>query len=151
MCAREFSTSLYFSKWIFRDFIFQIIFSSSYLTKKETADASSVSGGCCTESLNSLYYSSYWKRYTNFFFRFFVDRCWVIIFWENKKKRTYLKIWKNSQNYYIRWRKFWAMGENGRIIFTIFLKYFYYRLFAKWVKGFLILYDKTYIKVFINF
>ena len=52
MCAREFSTSSYFSKWIFSDFIFQIIFSSSYLTKKETADASSVSGGCCTESLN---------------------------------------------------------------------------------------------------
>ena len=52
MCAREFSTSSYFSKWICRDFIFQIIFSSSYLTKKETADASSVSGGCWTESLN---------------------------------------------------------------------------------------------------
>ena len=51
MCAREFSTSSYFSKRIFRDFIFQIIFSSSYLTKRETADASSVSGGCCTESL----------------------------------------------------------------------------------------------------
>ena len=52
MCAREFSTSLYFSKWIFRDFIFQIIFSSSYLTERETADTSSISGGCCTESLN---------------------------------------------------------------------------------------------------
>ena len=51
MCAREFSTSSNFSKWIFCDFIFQIIFSSSYLTKKETADASSVSGGCCTKSL----------------------------------------------------------------------------------------------------
>ena len=52
MYTREFSTSSYFSKWIFRDFIFQIIFSSSYLTKKETADASSVSGGCCREYLN---------------------------------------------------------------------------------------------------
>ena len=52
MCARQFSTGSYCSKWIFRDFIFPIIFSSSYLTKKETADASSVSGGCCTESLN---------------------------------------------------------------------------------------------------
>ena len=64
MCARELSTSLYFSKWIFRDFIFQIIFSSSSLSKKETADASSVSGGCCTESLNchSLFqgYVTHW-------------------------------------------------------------------------------------------
>ena len=33
-------------------FIFQIIFSSSHLTNRETADASSVSGDCCTESLN---------------------------------------------------------------------------------------------------
>ena len=36
---------------IFRDFIVQTIFSSSYLTKRETDDASSVSGGCCKESL----------------------------------------------------------------------------------------------------
>ena len=45
---------LIFFEMIFRDFIFQIIFSLSYLTKRETADASSVSGGCCTESLNYL-------------------------------------------------------------------------------------------------
>ena len=65
MCAREFSTSSYFSKWIFRDFIFQILFSSSYLTKKETDDALSVSGGCCTESLNLEYVLSKFKKLAN--------------------------------------------------------------------------------------
>ena len=66
-------------------------------------------------------------------------------------KRPDLKIWKNSQNYYIRWQNFWVIGQSGRINFTVFLKYFYYQLFVKWVKEFLILYEKSYIQVFINF
>ena len=37
-----------------------------------------------------------------------------------------------------------ALGE--RKIFTLFFKYFHYRLFVKCVKDFLILYDKIYIK-----
>ena len=36
-------------------------------------------------------------------------------------------------------------------MFTIFFNYFYSRLNVKGVKEFLILYDKTYIGVFINF
>ena len=62
-----------------------------------------------------------------------------------------MNIWKKSHNYYIRSKKMWAVGESGRIIFTIFFKYFYYRLFLKWVKDFLILYDKTYIRVLLIF
>ena len=39
------------------------------------------------------------------------------------------------------------IGQSRKIIFTIFFFNFYYRLFLKWIKDFLILYYTIYIKV----
>ena len=46
-------------------------------------------------------------------------------------KRPDLKIWKNSQNYYIRWQNFWTIGQSGRIIFTILLPHWGSYVFVK--------------------
>ena len=48
------------------------------------------------------------------------------------------------------WQNFWAIDKRKIIIFTIFYEYFYYWLFVKRVKDFLILYDKIYIKIAIK-
>ena len=50
------------------------------------------------------------------------------------KKHLDLKIWKNPQNYFIRWTNFWAIVGSGKIIFTIFFKYFLLTIICKIIK-----------------
>ena len=50
----------------------------------------------------------------------------------------------------MRWKFFLAIGASEKISITIFIKYFLLTIICKIIKDFLILYDKTYVKVFIN-
>ena len=45
---------------------------------------------------------------------------------------------------------FLAIGGSGKISITIFFKYFLLMIICKIIKDFLILYNKTYVKVFIS-
>ena len=91
------------------------------------------------------------KKVYWFFYRFFLLIVFELYFFKKIKKRPDLKIWKYPQKYYNRWKNFWASGGSGKIIFTIFFKYFLLTIIYKFIKDFLITYDNNYIKDFIIF